>query len=129
MRISDWSSDVCSSDLAILFGLLHGDALHTVDRSTLETRRHGKDDFDKMACRKRRIRIALEGDERGQAAAWNIDASLHDRFTGILRSRLPLQRPGHRTLVRGRRRLADTLPVAEHLHLGRASGGERGCQD
>src|SRR3546814_12475686 len=99
MRISDWSSDVCSSDLAILFGLLHGDALHTVDRSALETRRHGKADFDTMACRKRRIRIALEGDERSQSAACNIDASLPDRLTGILCSRLPIGRASFRERV------------------------------
>src|SRR3546814_16337097 len=34
MRISDWSSDVCSSDLDVFFGP-NNDAVHLIDKQTL----------------------------------------------------------------------------------------------
>src|SRR3546814_17772615 len=46
MRISDWSSDVCSSDLAWLFAILHNLWRSRLRRELNRTDRFGFDDMD-----------------------------------------------------------------------------------
>src|SRR3546814_18905938 len=49
MRISDWRSDVCSSDLLELLARLLVDVRATVDRELLDARRHGNGTADERA--------------------------------------------------------------------------------
>ena len=108
---------------AILLGCLHRNALDAVDGTALEVRRDGKDDLDQMARGQRRIRVALERHKRGQTTTGYGDAGLDFslRRTAV-GTRFALQRPGNASVDRGRRGLAKTLFIEEHLFAGDRRG-------
>src|SRR3546814_13729435 len=113
MRISDWSSDVCSSDLESMFPAL-------LDRLV---------DLRLLADAARAEGLAEDSEVRQRIAAFEdrvLSSALLERHlaetvtTAALRER-------YDALVAARR--ADREIRARHIQIGRASCRERGCQD
>src|SRR3546814_12541203 len=105
MRISDWSSDVCSSDLQILFLLLGLDAFG--NDADIKAARHRDDRIDDRGVG------GIVGDVANERA---VDLDLVDRKAGQVR----------KTRIAG----AEVVDADRHTEpeIGRAACRERGCQ-
>src|SRR3546814_6601318 len=66
MRISDWSSDVCSSDLHRIVGVEQLDALEQILRRVFVTGRHVRDDVGRALEDQRKRRRHRHGATAGQ---------------------------------------------------------------
>src|SRR3546814_19918946 len=85
MRISDWSSDVCSSDLRIV-GLIIGQARRRVDRRSQEGAQYTADaraDREILSCRRRAVEPAFGHRRRHDAIGRKLDPRLENRVVGI----------------------------------------------
>src|SRR3546814_12451641 len=121
MRISDWSSDVCSSDLMFADACLHAEAwycLEALRRLNRKATAFGREDNrlgDGM------LRLRLDGRHQGQHLP-AIEAFGHDEI-GQLRLALgegaSLVESDHLRVAQRLQRLALS---AENTHLGRAAG-------
>src|SRR3546814_10942792 len=97
MRISDWSSDVCSSDLRIV-GLIIGQARRRVDRRSQEGAQYTADapaESEILSCRRRAVEPAFGHRRRHDAIGRQLDTRRDGRG---LRDAVGEGADGHRRL-------------------------------
>src|SRR3546814_14755726 len=100
MRISDWSSDVCSSDLRLEQTLLDKDQLKALRKTEGKAEKAAKKNKDKPAAKSRVFVLDFDGDIKASATE-----SLRHEITALL-----------------------TLATPKDEEIGRASCRERECQ-